>query len=308
MLVLNTIINDYYIFAAKKIIMINNMLKMRFNMKYKISDLSKLLNVSTNTVRRYEELGYISSYRDEKNGYRYYSEDDITKFMNARLLRKYGFTHSDIANMMSYDMNELKSSYEERMEKIDEQIEYLQNLRHCMKDDIGMMGKIDIYQQPNYRRECVPLYYVLYQSGDKILKENRRLRTVQDFLYQSPEVHRIFLIRKEDIEADNVSLNMGWAVKVADLDRFKIEKNEFVEIYEKRESLLRLAKLPVESEKINICNGSELKNMLIKEPIQYMEEHHLKLVGDIIGIAIAIVIENNIEMQYVLVNFPIAEM
>ena len=33
-------------------------------MRYKISDLAKLLGVSTNTVRRYEDMGYISAVRD----------------------------------------------------------------------------------------------------------------------------------------------------------------------------------------------------------------------------------------------------
>lgn len=46
-------------------------------MKYKISELAKLLGVSTNTVRRYEDMGYISAVRDEKSGYRYYNDDDI---------------------------------------------------------------------------------------------------------------------------------------------------------------------------------------------------------------------------------------
>lgn len=32
-------------------------------MRYKISDLAKLLDVSTNTVRRYEDMGYISAVR-----------------------------------------------------------------------------------------------------------------------------------------------------------------------------------------------------------------------------------------------------
>ena len=39
-------------------------------MRYKISDLAKLLDVSTNTVRRYEDIGYISAVRDENSGYR----------------------------------------------------------------------------------------------------------------------------------------------------------------------------------------------------------------------------------------------
>ena len=54
-------------------------------MKYKISELAKLLGVSTNTVRRYEDMGYISAVRDEKSGYRYYNDDDIFSVMNAKL-------------------------------------------------------------------------------------------------------------------------------------------------------------------------------------------------------------------------------
>ena len=55
-------------------------------MRYKISDLAKLLDVSTNTVRRYEDMGYISAVRDENSGYRYYDDDGIFGVLNACLL------------------------------------------------------------------------------------------------------------------------------------------------------------------------------------------------------------------------------
>lgn len=66
-------------------------------MKYKISELAKLLGVSTNTVRRYEDMGYISAVRDENSGYRYYNDDDIFSVMNAKMHVKYGFSHEQIA-------------------------------------------------------------------------------------------------------------------------------------------------------------------------------------------------------------------
>ena len=55
-------------------------------MRYKISDLAKLLDVSTNTVRRYEDMGYISAVRDENSGYRYYDDDGIFGVLNAKML------------------------------------------------------------------------------------------------------------------------------------------------------------------------------------------------------------------------------
>lgn len=276
-------------------------------MKYKIGDLSNLLNVSTNTVRRYEEMGYISSERNEETGYRYYSEDEITKFMNARLLRKYGFNHTEISRMMSYDIHELKLSFEERMTRMDQEIEYLKNLRHRLKDDIGLMNRIDIFQKPDYIKDCMPLIYVLYQSGDRILKEKKRLETVQDFLYRSPEVQRIYIIRKKDVDEDNIILNMGWAIKTMDQERFHIVENEYTEKYESTKSLLRLAKLPVNTDEVSRGGSSWAKDILLKETFEYMKDNGLKLNGDIIGIAIAIVIEDGEEMQYILMSFPITD-
>lgn len=276
-------------------------------MKYKISELSNLLNVSTNTVRRYEKLGYITSVRAKDSNYRYYCEDDIIKFMNARLLRKYGFSHTEIVKMQNLDMPELIFSYENRMEEMDKQISYLSNLRHRLKDDIVLMKKVDEFKQPGYIKDCVALSYVLYQSGENLLKESKRIMTVQDYLYLSPEVQRIYLIQKEDLENDKIVLNVGWAIKTADLDRYNIKENEYTKRYDKRKSLFSLAKIPVNTDKINKCNNEQLKEMLLKEPLQYMKAHNLKVDGDIIGIVITIVIEENEEMQYLLISIPIAE-
>ena len=46
-------------------------------MKYKIGELAKLLNISTNTVRRYENQGYIHAVRNADSGYRYYDADGV---------------------------------------------------------------------------------------------------------------------------------------------------------------------------------------------------------------------------------------
>lgn len=68
-------------------------------MKYKIGELAKLLNISTNTVRRYEQNGYIQAVRDANSGYRYHDDDGVFGITNAKLLRKYGFTHEELHGM-----------------------------------------------------------------------------------------------------------------------------------------------------------------------------------------------------------------
>ncbi|UOQ49783.1 MerR family transcriptional regulator [Gracilibacillus caseinilyticus] len=274
-------------------------------MKYNISALSNLLNVSTNTIRRYEKLGYLTPERS-RNNYRYYSDPDIQKFMNVRLLRKYGFTHTEIGSMKSNELSGLITAFETRLETIDEEINYLTNLRHRIKDDFVLMKKADASKQPFYIRDCVAFSYVLYQRGEQILKEPERLMTVQDYLHLSPEVQRIYLIRKEDVEKDHIILNAGWAIKMSDLDRFKIKDRAYTERYEKRKSLLSVVKLPVNMKKTG--KSLNVKESLLKEPFQYMKEQNLTITGDIIGVVIANVLEEDQEMQYILVGIPIALM
>lgn len=276
-------------------------------MKYRISELATLLNVSTNTVRRYEKMGYITSKRFENNNYRYYSEDDITKFITARLLRKYDFTHTEIAIMKNSEISGLISAYEKQMEKMDKQISYLTSLRHRLKDDLILMKKADESKGLCYIKDCVALSYVLYKSGDKLLKESERIMTVQDYLYLSPEVQRIYLIRKEDLENNNIILNVGWAIKLAHLAKYKIKENKYTERYEKHKSLFSLAKLSVNLESTDKYENNELKETLLKEPLKYIQEHNLKIDGDIIGIGITIAVEDNKEMQYILMSIPIAD-
>ncbi|WP_243735059.1 hypothetical protein [Paenibacillus turpanensis] len=187
------------------------------------------------------------------------------------------------------------------METIDEQIYYLSNLRHRLKDDLVLMKKTDELNQQCYIRDCVALSYVLYQRGDKILTEPDRVMAVQEYLYRSPEVQRMYLIRKEDIENDKFTLHAGWAVKRSDVDKYKMKENEYTERYEKRKSLLRVVKLPVHAEN----HRMHVKESLLKESFTYMKEHHLIIAGDIIGIVIANVEEENRQMQYVLIGIPI---
>lgn len=130
-------------------------------MKYKIGELAKLLNISTNTVRRYENQGYIHAVRNEDSGYRYYDEDGVFDITNIRLLRKYGFPHEKLLEMQSYTIQEEIAAYQERMQQMDKEIAYMTYVRHRIKDDVLLMQKaaqmIDVYEKTVWSRF---MYYI----------------------------------------------------------------------------------------------------------------------------------------------------
>ncbi|MBR1737871.1 MAG: MerR family transcriptional regulator [Firmicutes bacterium] len=68
-------------------------------MKYKINELSKILGVTSTTLRRYENNKYIVPERGDSD-YRWYTNNDISRVAQIRLFRKCGFSHQDIMSML----------------------------------------------------------------------------------------------------------------------------------------------------------------------------------------------------------------
>ena len=140
-------------------------------MKYKIGELAKLLGVSTNTVRRYEDMGYISAVRDENSGYRYYNDDDIFSVMNAKMHVKYGFSHEQISQMQSFSLEETIDAYKKRMDELDKQIAYMTYLRHRLKDDYLLMNKAATYSDI-YEKMSLTMYTCLLYTSDAADEED----------------------------------------------------------------------------------------------------------------------------------------
>lgn len=274
-------------------------------MKYKISDLAKLLNVSTNTVRRYEDKGYIHAVRDTHSGYRYYGEEDIFGIMNTRLLRKYGFSHEELDGMRKFGIGQTIEAYEKRVQAMDEQIAYMTYVQHRIKDDLLLLKKAE---QPGavYEKDCVEQVYVLYQSGECLLKEPGRLEKIQEFLYHSPEVQHIYIIRKEDFDRGQFTINIGWAVKDIHMEKYHMTENEYTERYVQRKSVMGISRIPFVREAVSNLSTEQLKEMFMGEHLRYIREHGLSVSGDIVGIVITRAVEDGSELLYLLVSVPVA--
>lgn len=68
--------------------------------QYKISEVSKALGVSADTLRFYEKENIIKPQRNEKNGYRYYTVQDINNLLNIIFYRKMDIGIEDIKDIL----------------------------------------------------------------------------------------------------------------------------------------------------------------------------------------------------------------
>lgn len=275
-------------------------------MNYKVSDLSKILDISSNTVRRYEGMGYLAPDRMDANGYRVYGAGDVTKMIIINNYRKIGFSHAEIAKILKGSYREKIALYEERLAAMDKELELLTGLRHMLKDDLALMKKIEAVQDGFYQRDCVPMNYVLYSENGELLKEDGRLDTIQEYFYNATELRYIYIFKKEEMEHGILACNEGIAVKDVHMERFGLGLNEYTSIYEKKNSLMKIVKLPLNFVECEQEEKKQLFHELFDDVLSYLKENNYYIDGDVIGIKISMSLEEENEEQYILVSVPIA--
>ena len=206
-------------------------------MKLKINELAKVLGITTMTLRRYEKKGYLTPERDGAD-YRWFDDIDIVRMVQIRLLRKCGFSHSDISGFMENTTEHIREISARRLEELDEEMRRLKFLRHWLKDNIQLLDRINELGDGFSQRECPPVRYVIYGTNHEIYKEKERIKTINDFLYTIEEVQPMLVIKKDRFFTPAPTLHRGLAVKEQDIERLGIqeimEKDSFIQVYPKQ--------------------------------------------------------------------------
>ena len=250
-------------------------------MKFKINELSKVLGITSMTLRRYENYGYIVPERD-KSDYRWYDNIDIVKMIEIRLLRKTGFSHGEIHSMTENSLENMRKINIDRLNAIDEEMRRMKYLRHWLKDNIALIDNTRKIGNGFFEMVCPVQKYVLYGTDREIFKESGRLKTINDFLYTIEEVKSIFVIKMSEIYSGNPLPYYGIAVKEIDIPRLGIEdiviNNEYVETYPSKPCIFSV----IECEKNDESFLAEYK-AFIERVNTYLYKKNLVNDGDIIG-------------------------
>lgn len=83
---------------------------------YTIGDVSKIVNISANTLRYYDEIGLLKPCMVQTNNqYRYYSDSQIKEITFILELKQYGFSLDEIKLLLQDKSNQkLKPMLEEK--------------------------------------------------------------------------------------------------------------------------------------------------------------------------------------------------
>ncbi|WP_028612555.1 MerR family transcriptional regulator [Paenibacillus harenae] len=115
----------------------------------RISELSKLTNVSIRSIRHYDNKGLLLAERLE-NDYRDFNESAVERVKAIQLYLKLGLTIEEIGTLFKSEVadpdeyeycEEMMATYEEKLSTVNRQIEALHGLRRLLERQIVLTSK-----------------------------------------------------------------------------------------------------------------------------------------------------------------------
>lgn len=138
---------------------------------FSIGELSKYQNISKQTLIFYDKIGlFRPAYVDPDNGYRYYSANQIDYLDTILIMKKIGFSLSEIReHMQNYNSDSSLAALRKQLTVIDSRIEELRLIRSRLLHRCEQMEKAKIYREKENAVvvENVSPRYVLFQEVEK---------------------------------------------------------------------------------------------------------------------------------------------
>lgn len=193
-------------------------------MRYKIGDVARILGISPDLIRYYEEKGVVSPAKDPYNNYRYYDTWDINFLIDCLWYKNFGFGIDHVAQIVSqssYDM--LLSDLDEKIGEIVKNIRYqellLQRIRKYYESLVnvkGLIGKCDIRNSAEFVR-YLNRYNTSYDNDFELQ------RLARQWLKYMPFTKRYFEVPEDDLIGEGDDYFWGFSLGMKYVKEFEVE-------------------------------------------------------------------------------------
>jgi DNA-binding transcriptional MerR regulator len=193
-------------------------------MRYKIGDVARILGISPDLIRYYEEKGVVSPEKDPANNCRYYDTWDINYLIDCLWYKNFGFGIEQAAHMVSecsYDMliKEFDDKGDEILKAIRRQELILQRMkRYCERlvNTKSYVGKCDVRENSEFA------YYINRRNSEYDNRADMQ-EISRRWLKYMPFTRRYFEMPDEDLVGGRDDYSWGFSLGKQYLEEFEIE-------------------------------------------------------------------------------------
>ncbi len=122
------------------------------NNKFRIGELARIFNISTDTLRHYDKIGLLKPEQDDINHYRYYDITSMFKLSRILFIKNLDISLSEIDDYMNNkNADRLLHMLKKKDEELEHKIHHLQNLKHKINT------KLDLFEHYKTKHDTIYL-------------------------------------------------------------------------------------------------------------------------------------------------------
>lgn len=241
-------------------------------MLYTIGDIAKLLGITTEGLRYYEECGIVTPKKREGSSYRYYDTWDLHLLVSARSYRSLGFSLHETAEIINSNKpQDISVMLDAREKELKEAI--LLNLNLLTRiDQIRTMFQEYQSMDFRYRIENSPGFYCINIQDEYTLKNSlSSLALSHEWITKIPFVFSCIFLAKDELEKGGDKFRVGLGVDEKFANFLKVKEDDNVRYFPSRRSVY--TSLPSSSDIV-------FSSANLSDALAYIDSQGLKLADD----------------------------
>ncbi len=203
-------------------------------MKYKISKLAEIYNMTTKGIHYYEEKGILNPSINENNKYRNFHQDDASDLYQSRKYHKLGFSLENILDLMNTeDLNLILNYYENRKLEIEEQFYSLLFLGTYVEKQIELIEKIKNNIPSFTIKDCPEFYRLSVFDSTDIVRSSESINKSKIGAERLPFTSgsMLFNIKDYNLNSDTIKTNIGYIYYSSEIEPLKLNENNLKHIH-----------------------------------------------------------------------------
>ena len=271
--------------------------------RYKIGQVSKMLDAPVETIRFLEQKGLLSPEKDEDSGYRYYDIWDVNRILDYQKYRQTGFSSNEAVSLVKNgDLDSLTARLAEKENEArflsrfyEAKALKLKNYQIVLKNAMDMIGRYLILN-------CPENYSLFLRSIDAdglhVSSAKAMEGSYEELTQYYPFTEHIYRIKREWLESPEHSQDAQWGLTMKKqwVDELNIRLLPSMERMKSTTALFTV---------IPVGEREFFSAELLTEALAFMRSAGYELNGDILGIYLATVREQGQAVRYMEVWIPV---
>lgn len=266
---------------------------------YKISDVAKILGVSSELVRYYERLGIIKPERSS-NGYRKYTTRDINILTGSRKYIEMGFSLETIEFLLNHaSLDDVINALSDMEESLAKEIRWKQlilNEIHQSKNKYKLIHNFDNMLPKLNLQNSPPVYRINCQNKMTISLEEMLSNGVKKWIEKLPVVRISPEFPTESIYNMTDDYDFGYLVDESLADELDLLDTPGIKFYPSQLCLTTIIK----SE-----GDNTIRPNLLQDAVKYMDNHNMQMIDNAWGDTIGNYANDGIHQKYHIIYIPV---